>query len=1496
MGTGRRRRPRVGRWLRGLGRGLSVLLGLLVLMAAAALFLFSQTTYGRGLVASFIESSLQEALEGRVHVGPIVGGNLLTRAVVERVEIVGPDGGAFLSMEWVHLEYDPTRFLRSDFVFRRLEAEWLELTLRQYEEGDWNFDRIFPEEDPDAPPDDLSLVVHNGQLSSGRVRVRRPYGLELEGAAREEAIEEALRGETMWRVERTADGVEQLFEVDGLRGRFPLARIVHPRLPMHIQMEDVSGRTRAVAQPLEIRRFNGAVTFGDTIQVELSDLRLPASHLSGAGWVMPDDPPVYRFDLEARPFGFADLQWLPFPVPEEGGGPADLVFRSRAEVPVLEVREADARVRDSRMTGEFIVALEDPATFESLDVRLQPLRIGLVDRLLERRGEVDGYVTGQVAGGGPMDRLQLNADLRLQDLAGELPASGIRLTGGAGLVEPYVLRDLEIGLASFDIRWLEALEVDPGLEGRLDGVLTVDGRADRRLTFRTDLSHRGPAEITSRVAGQGSVQMEEPFAVDVRLAVSPLSLALLDPHFPNLELTGIVSGPLQARGTRSDLMARADLETERGELSFDGRFDLEAERIRYDAEVVAREVDLRQWSPRAPETRLAVRGRMVGEGTDPATLAGRFDLEVLPSEIAEARLDTSTVRFSVFEGLATVDTFDVRADVGEARGRGSFGLVEGVGGALVVAVTADDLSAWNRWVVEGWTADGPVEVPDDLFADFPVLPGERRPGPEVAEAVPDTLEGSLRGQGAVFGNLQRFSFGGRLEGQQIAYGAWGADALQATVDAIGPAAPDSFVVSARAREVSLPVHRLDSLALRIERTGSREADVRLTAGRTPDLEVGLTGAVQWAEERQSLALDEFRLRLGLQQLALTDSAFVAFGGPEGLVVSDLLLTGPSGERLAAAGVLARQGEVSFDLEVARLDVGELLLLLPDPPAFSGTLGAALRVRGTAASPVMEAEFAVDEPTIGTLPYSLLDGRLEYADREVTGLVSLHGEDRILARAEGLVRADLALHEMERRLPEDAFDFVVAAESFPLRFLEVAVEALEQIDGQAQGEVQVRGGPGAFRLQGAASVTGATAWVPELGVRFVDGEGRARFRGAEARIDSFVVASAAGGSALVAGGLELSDLQDPGFDLDIRVRRLRAVERRDMRFQLAGTGRLGGSYRRAELTGRFRVSAGELRQDEFLRRQQVVDLTDPDIYALIDTATVGERRLLEQFQDPFMQNLQATVILDVGPDLWLRSDEMNVEIAGEDLNVRVDRAEQALTMVGTVRLVRGTYRFTFGPYTQQLRIQEGAIEFVGVPGLNPNLRITAEYRTRTPQGPVIVRAIILGTLQQTELALESDPPLSESDQLCFLAVGSPCLAAVDQRFGERIARESALGILGAQITTALAADLGLDYLTLRTTGHGVDAGPDQVDGFFAGAFANTELEFGRYLGSDIFLTVVQPLGSSQLPGWSLTWRFTDDWTLEARAENRFARRFGHVVGSTLEMEQTYGLFLFREWTF
>jgi hypothetical protein len=254
----------------------------------------------------------------------------------------------------------------------------------------------------------------------------------------------------------------------------------------------------------------------------------------------------------------------------------------------------------------------------------------------------------------------------------------------------------------------------------------MTGTVGQWLDFDTDLVHQLSTGEVSQVSGSGSVVLEDEPGVTVEILADPLSLAALQPYAsPDVELVGDVRGPLSARGLFSDLRVIADLRTPRGLVNFDGRFDLMAEDRRYDARLTARDIQLRQWVEQAPSTRLAVEGRVLGVGTDPATLEATFDLTILQSLIEGARVDSSLLRFTVSDGLAVADTFAIQTDAGRVRGRGTFGLAEETSGSLILDVDAPNLASWNRWIVPGRNPARQDTSLEGLFAAVRGLPGGR---------------------------------------------------------------------------------------------------------------------------------------------------------------------------------------------------------------------------------------------------------------------------------------------------------------------------------------------------------------------------------------------------------------------------------------------------------------------------------------------------------------------------------------------------------------------------------------------------------------------------------------------------------------------------------------------------------------------------------------------------------------------------------------------------
>ena len=189
--------------------------------------------------------------------------------------------------------------------------------------------------------------------------------------------------------------------LDSLSGGFPLLRIVDPVRPFRIEATGLATAASVVTQTLDIRRFDGSATFRDTIAVEIGTLETEETVLAGSGWVVPSDPEQFRFGLDADPIAFGDLRWLPVPMPRQGSGPARIDLWTRGEVIVVDVSGADARSGDSRVRGSFVLAIEPMPRFESLDLLLQPLRLQLVDEVLERESLIDGYITGAFSGSRP---------------------------------------------------------------------------------------------------------------------------------------------------------------------------------------------------------------------------------------------------------------------------------------------------------------------------------------------------------------------------------------------------------------------------------------------------------------------------------------------------------------------------------------------------------------------------------------------------------------------------------------------------------------------------------------------------------------------------------------------------------------------------------------------------------------------------------------------------------------------------------------------------------------------------------------------------------------------------------------------------------------------------------------------------------------------------------------------------------------------------------------
>ncbi len=1195
-------------------------LGLLSLGVALALFQFTQTSTGRNAAIVLLQRALENSVDGEIRLGPVLGGNLITRLVLSRFEVVDSDGNTFVALDSVTLEYDPLRLVRGQIRIRRLDAAYAEIRLSADVDGRWNFERIFSPGGPDAatptgtdslrtgdslavaPLEEsstLRFILGDATLHDGLLEVRIPWTEGLEGRERDLAFAAARDPESIWYDEETEAGeFERVYRIEGLAGQFPLLRIVDPPRPMHISLENVRGRLSMVSTPLEIERFSGDVTLGDTIEVEIDRFETAGSSFTGSGRLVPGDPIGFDFDLAADRLVFDDIAWLPLPLPATGSGAMDISLASRGETAIVEVSNATIRSEATSIEGGFILAIESTPRFERLDLDLRPLRISWLDELLERETAIDGIVTGTVRASGPIDNLSVDADLTLNDVDGEGSSpSVLGVVGGVGIVDPFPVRQLALTLRGFEPRWARVIGLDVSIPGRIGGSVTLDRPGGGILSFAGDLSHLTPEGDVSAVSGTGTIDLAEGSIMDFAIETAPLALSALRPWVPDVDLVGFVSGPIQARGDIGNLLVEADLVTPRGLLKLEGLFGLDSDSPTYDATLEAADIAIDQWIENAPSSRLALRGRVRGTGIDPETLAATFDLEILPSEFERADLDASFIRFHVEDGLARIDTLVLQADVGTVAGRGEFGLAADRVGTLEFEAEAADLSEWNRWVAEE-IPGGRAAAGDEIFASFAAATAE----PGADESV-EGLLGKARARGSVVGTLDDFAVEAFVEAGDVRFARWGADTLSARIRLDEPPTLEALTGHLTATGVLVNGVQLDSIDLDVARQGAGPFETSVYARRDSTVEADARVAVQPGEH-----------------------SLLRFDG--------LIISGPLG-RIEADGSLDAAGTGSLAVQLSGLRIDQLGYLWSDRPVVGGTMSGTGALSGTIEAPVFQGTLRVLDPAVGEHRYSSLDARFDYSDRRFGGSLDLTRDGNPLARLAGTVRADLRFGEVERRLLPDPLDLRVEADSLPLQLLELVVRGLEDIDGVVEGAFTLVGEPGELRYGGGLSLRGGEAWIPDLGVRMIGVSGGVTFRGREARLDSVLLSSEPGGSARVTGQLDVSSLLDPMFDLDLEATGFQAIARRDIQLAIEGIGHLGGRYSAPELTGRFRLRDGEIRQDEFLRERQVLDLSDPAFYGLLDSITVREAQLLDRFRNPFMDNLRMDAELALGPNLWLQ---------------------------------------------------------------------------------------------------------------------------------------------------------------------------------------------------------------------------------------------------------------------
>ncbi len=208
-----------------------ILVGLLAIVIIVFLSV-THTSVGQERLRGMVSSMLEGRVKGKVYIGHMSGG-LVGGVRIDSVEIRDDEDSVFFASGPITVSYDPRDLFDRRILFSHLEAEHPFVHLRQHENGDWNFRRIFPASVEKQKRNERGfgqyIVIDSSVVRNATFLLTLPWhpSDSLRGAKRDSAIRHELT-RSDHEIRRTREGFSRTWRWTQLEANLGFARLADP--------------------------------------------------------------------------------------------------------------------------------------------------------------------------------------------------------------------------------------------------------------------------------------------------------------------------------------------------------------------------------------------------------------------------------------------------------------------------------------------------------------------------------------------------------------------------------------------------------------------------------------------------------------------------------------------------------------------------------------------------------------------------------------------------------------------------------------------------------------------------------------------------------------------------------------------------------------------------------------------------------------------------------------------------------------------------------------------------------------------------------------------------------------------------------------------------------------------------------------------------------------------------------------------------------------------
>ncbi|MDA1081387.1 MAG: translocation/assembly module TamB domain-containing protein [Gemmatimonadetes bacterium] len=1348
----------------------------------------TRSDWGRRQIAGLIQSQMA----GYLSPGTKLRIAKLDRApngdwVADSISVVDSAGTAVLSVDRLSVDISLTALLRREVRLGFVQVDGARVTLSRGNDGTWNAARLM------APSTSTAQSTSTARSGPGMLVVAD--SIEVRNTTVELLLPDTTPA--LPPVRRSISGIHvalgptTIASPESSGGNTVLNALAMTVSDPKVTLVNVRGSLR---------------WWSDSLQVDLSEIRLPASIAKASGTIGWADTASVNVTLDAQAdtVSVGDIAWLSPRIPREGWGAARVAVRTMPGGALrYAVSDMQFVANGSRVGGSATVTAG-----ARIEIRDVALTADLPDLALLREvagdsaigSEWRGALTARVRGrGGFLDSLLIDsvsatfADARIGGMRSRVGASGA--VDASGSVPR--LMDVRFRVDTLALQSLGAIATGAdSLHGMLTGAVTLNGPTTAIAFSALAVEHVDGDFARTKVSGAGRVSSDRAGGwLDADLSVDAIAIATLVRGRTTQPLQSTPSGTVQLRATGDTVDITVALSDASAELRIGGTMLLDSARTRLDIDGTLSSLNPGAFLARRDIPSTSLSGQFSILIDEPSGQTDRHIALVLDSTstVGDSRILGGEVRFGFDGDGFHVDTADVRADGWTVNASGRIASDSTRSDTLNFAVAFDSLGALSSILLD---STGAPRFPD--------------------------LDGSLRTEtGTVIGSFKSAALSTTVQGATVRYGDTSIGQTSVTIDLRNLPDLATGTVSGWASTVASGSASLDTASFTAEIAEGERARVALDVGTADSTSVTASASVTWAGSGYLAVVDSLSALVRGHPWRMNTAATIRIES-NSVSVDSIVMTSDHGAFVAASGSVPERDSVNARVRVNRLGFEEISFLDLFPPELSGQISADATVTGTRDAPVISLTAALDSirSEDRTRPSVTLEAR--YADRSADVQIGATIDGRRVLDARGAVPLDLTLRDIAERIPDAPITMRLVTDSLTLAYFEGLAPRIRGLAGNLQGTVDIGGTLRNPRGRGTLTLVRGAFEVPRVGFAA---------RNAAAEIEL-------AGDSIIIKRLRMAD----------------GGERHDTA-SLAGVVRLAGTnwsdwvVDLHSVANNFRViddpRLATAEADWILDVEGT--LAEPRVSGSVQLPyavfTIGQRRRQRNLPPaddaaPRMGVPSVNgVVVTLGSDVRLKSREANVQLTG---GVELFGPLNHPWISGSVTAERGTYRVDLNVIRRTFLVDSGVVILEGTPDIAPALDIYASYLVKRPEeSDVHIRAHVFGTTDRPRLDLSSDlgTASGQSEIISYLVFGQPSFKApTSTNAAAQTATAAIVPSIGGFLEGILGTVLPF-FSTLQVTsvasGEAQSIASSPVNGLLNNNYAITG---GRQVGTDTFFSV------------------------------------------------------------